>query len=233
MIWRLARWGSDGVLAPESLENFQDGESRSTTSDGSLLARLRQHLCSDESLAEQLKSGNADALAILFKRHGPLLFGIARRVLRNDAEAEDTVQQVFLDVFRSIHQFESEKGTFKAWLLLFAYHRSFNSRRSQIANRFFETDQLDDCVAALQQPAAGQSNTENSILAGQVLKTLEPRQRRTIELTYYEGLTADEVSIRTGESVRVVRHNLYRGLDKLRAAFHTQPICSKQREQTK
>jgi RNA polymerase sigma-70 factor (ECF subfamily) len=52
-----------------------------------------------------------------------------------------------------------------------------------------------------------------------VLVHLQPRQRRTIELIYYEGLTAEEVSIQTGETVRVVRHNLYRGLEKLRKSL--------------
>jgi RNA polymerase sigma-70 factor (ECF subfamily) len=57
------------------------------------------------------------------------------------------------------------------------------------------------------------------VLVEQILSHLQPRQRRTIELVYYEGLTADEVSLRTGETVRVVRHNLYRGLEKLRKAL--------------
>jgi RNA polymerase sigma-70 factor (ECF subfamily) len=50
------------------------------------------------------------------------------------------------------------------------------------------------------------------------LSSLQPRQRRTIKLVYYEGLTAEEISVRTGETVRVVRHNHYRGLEKLRRA---------------
>jgi RNA polymerase sigma-70 factor (ECF subfamily) len=151
-----------------------------------------------------------------------LAFAISRRVLRNDSEAEDAVQQIFLDVFRSIHQFDPEKGTFKTWLLMFAYHRTFNCRRSQIANRFFEIDPLEEEFSGLTRTPCGQSATENSVLVGQVLKSLQPRQRRTIELVYYEGLTAEEVSLKTGESVRVVRHNLYRGLDKLRKAFRVE-----------
>jgi RNA polymerase sigma-70 factor (ECF subfamily) len=62
------------------------------------------------------------------------------------------------------------------------------------------------------------SQAETAVLIEQVLTRLQPRQRRTIELVYYEGLTAEEISIRTGETVRVVRHNLYRGLEKLRKA---------------
>lgn len=110
---------------------------------------------------------------------------------------------------------------------MFTYHRTFNSRRSQIANKFFETDPLEDGLRDLQKQGSGHSATENRVLVGQVLKSLQPRQRRTIELIYYEGLTAEEVSVRTGESVRVVRHNLYRGLDKLRKVLCVERSCSK------
>ena len=188
----------------------------------SVLGQLRQRFLSDETLARDLQSGNADALTVLFERHASSIFGIARRVLRNEAEAEDAVQQIFLDVFRSIQQFDAEKGGFKTWLLLFAYHRIFNCRRSLAASRFFDTDPFDELLPAvfpLTEHSIGYSLPEMKLLVEQVLSTLQPRQRRTIELVYYEGLTAEEVSKRTGETVRVVRHNLYRGLEKLRKAF--------------
>ncbi len=161
-------------------------------------------------------------MTILFERHASSLFRIARRILRNEAEAEDAVQHIFLDVFRSIQQFDPEKGGFKTWFLLFAYHRIFNCRRSLTANRFFDTDPFDELLPAvvpLTERSLGYSLPEMSLLVEQVLRALQPRQRRTIELVYYEGLTAEEVSKRTGETVRVVRHNLYRGLEKLRKAF--------------
>ncbi|HZD51350.1 MAG TPA: sigma-70 family RNA polymerase sigma factor [Silvibacterium sp.] len=185
----------------------------------SLLGQLRRRFLSDEALAEHLQSGNADALTILFERHGPRFFGIARRILRNEAEAEDAVQQTFLDAFRSIHQFDPGKGAFKTWLLMFAYQRVFNSRRSLAAHRYLETDPFDELLPELfsgPRDTLGYSFAETSVLIEQVLGQLQPRQRRTIELVYYEGLTAEEVSARTGESVRVVRHNLYRGLERLR-----------------
>ena len=186
------------------------------------IGQLRQRFLSDEALARHLQSGNADALTVLFERHASSLFRIARRILRNEAEAEDAVQQTFLDVFRSIQKFDPEKGGFKTWLLLFAYQRISNCRRSLAANRFFDTDPFDELLPAvfpLTERSLGYSLPEISVLVEQVLRALQPRQRRTIELVYYEGLTAEEVSKRTGESVRVVRHNLYRGLEKLRNAF--------------
>jgi RNA polymerase sigma-70 factor (ECF subfamily) len=187
--------------------------------DASLFGQLRQRFWSDEELAGAMKDGNADALAVIFKRHSALVFAITRRILGNDAEAEDAVQQVFLDVFRAIGQFDPEKGSLKTWLLMFAYHRTFNRRRALRASRYFDTDSLDERGPELLCPderTPKYSNAERRILVEQALRSLSPRQRRTIELVYFGGLTADEVSARTGETVRVVRHNLYRGLEKLR-----------------
>jgi RNA polymerase sigma-70 factor (ECF subfamily) len=186
-----------------------------------LPAPLRQVL-SDERLARCLQNGDSDALTTLFERHSPLLFAIAKRILRNEAEAEDAVQQIFLDVFRSIQQFDPDKGEFKTWLLMFAYHRSFNRRRHLHATGFFCTDTLEEMllnVAPRGCRTATYPSIEASILIKQILGRLQDRQRRTIELIYYEGLTAEEVAVRTGETVRVVRHNLYRGLEKLRCAL--------------
>lgn len=221
---RIARFVLDSV--PVQSADFDDAYIAEVTPSGgivqpSLLSHLRLKFLSDEGLASLLRNGNADALTVLFERHSALLFGIARRILRNDAEAEDAVQQMFLDVFRSIRQFDAEKASFKSWLLMFAYQRAFNSRRTLIANRFFESDPIDGLPAALldrRDNAPGFSIAEAAVLISQVLRELQPRQRRTIELIYYEGLTANEVAAHTGETVRVVRHNLYRGLEKLREA---------------
>lgn len=230
MGWRTARLNLD-VLAVDAVSPFErEPVLPAPTSETSLLHLLKQRFCSDEELAEQLQSGETDALTILFRRHSAVLFGVARRILRNDADAEDAVQRIFLDVFRSIQQFDPDKGTFKTWLLMFAYHRTFNSRRSQIASKVFDTDQLDE---NLTEASLSCSGAENGILVDQVMKSLQPRQRRTIELIYYEGLTAEEVSIRTGESVRVVRHNLYRGMEKLRKLFRDRTIAMPRHKEDK
>jgi RNA polymerase sigma-70 factor, ECF subfamily len=188
-------------------------------STSSLFGLLRLKLKSDEDLMEQLQNGQADALTVLFNRHNALIFRIAHRVLRDAGEAEDAVQQVFLDLFRSNEQFDSKKGTFKTWLLMFAYHRTFNRRRHLSANRFYDSQAICETLPGLLEGASRPfpfSAVETAVLVQESLGHLHPRQRRTVELVYYEGLTAGEISVRTGESVRVVRHNLYRGLEKLR-----------------
>jgi len=177
---------------------------------------------SDTDLMDALRGGCNDALAVLFERHSALVFRIARAILRDDGEAEETVQRVFLDVFRAVSQFNSARGSFKTWLLQYAYHRTINRREHLQANHFYNREELDELTPAELFYGAGHlvclPPQEVACLVEQVLALLEPRQRKVIELTYFEGLTADEVAKATGNSASSVRNNLYRGLSKLRNA---------------
>jgi RNA polymerase sigma-70 factor, ECF subfamily len=200
-------------------EYAAESSARPPRTGTSFLGQLKLRFRSDENLMEDLQAGEADALTVLFHRHSPLVFGVAYRVLHDSGEAEEAVQQVFLDLFRSRQNFDPNKGTFKTWLLMFAYHRTFNRRRHLCAARFYDSHEIEAGIP--ESLEAGRrafpfSAPETAVLVQEGLALLQPRQRRTIELVYLEGLTAEEISLRTGESVRVVRHNLYRGLEKLR-----------------
>jgi RNA polymerase sigma-70 factor (ECF subfamily) len=176
----------------------------------------------DTDLMDALRRGCNDALAVLFERHSALVFRIARAILRDDGEAEETVQRVFLDVFRAVNQFNPARGSFKTWLLQYAYHRTINRREHLQANHFYNREELDELTPAELFYGAGHlvclPPQEVACLVEQVLALLEPRQRKVIELTYFEGLTAEEVAKATGNSASSVRNNLYRGLSKLRNA---------------
>lgn len=192
------------------------------TDGASLFDRVKLQFRSDEELGILLQAGQADALTVLFERHSALVFRIARGILRDAAEAEDAVQQVFMDVFRGIERFDPRKGTFKTWLLMFVYNRTLNRKRDLRSRGFYDSGSLEgelpEITRGVERPFA--FNTSETIcLVEEALKLIQPRQRRVIELVYYEGLTADEVAERTGESVRVVRHNLYRGLEKVRSVL--------------
>src|SRR6202158_6574071 len=103
---------------------------------------------SDADLMDALRMGCNDALAVLFERHSALVFRIAGAILHDDGEAEETVQRVFLDVFRAVNQFNPDRGSFKTWLLQYAYHRSINRRQHLQANRFYSRDELDELTPA-------------------------------------------------------------------------------------
>ena len=185
-----------------------------------LLSPSRLRTLTDEDLMQALRMGCNDALAVLFERHSALVFRIARAILHDDGEAEETVQRVFLDVFKAVNQFNPDRGTFKTWLLQYAYHRSIDRRQHLQSNRFYSRDELDDLMPAELFNGPGHllclPPQEVVCLVEQVLATLESRQRRVIELTYFEGLTAEEIAKKTGDTASSVRHNLYRGLAKMR-----------------
>jgi RNA polymerase sigma-70 factor (ECF subfamily) len=187
------------------------------------LSPSRLRTLTDEDLMTALRMGCNDALAVLFERHSPLVFRIARAILRDDGEAEETVQRVFLDVFKAVTQFNPDRGTFKTWLLQYAYHRSIDRRQHLQSNRFYNRDELDELMPAELFNGPGHllclPPQEVVCLVEQVLATLETRQRQVIELTYFVGLTAEEIAKKTGDSASSVRHNLYRGLAKLRTVL--------------
>jgi len=187
------------------------------------LSPSRLRTLADEDLMQALRMGCNDALAVLFERHSPLVFRIARAILHDAGEAEETVQKVFLDIFRAVNQFSPDRGTFKTWLLQYAYHRSIDRRQHLQSNRFYSRDELDDLMPAELFNGPGHllclPPQEVVCLVEQVLATLETRQRRVIELTYFVGLTAEEIAKKTGDSASSVRHNLYRGLAKLRTVL--------------
>jgi RNA polymerase sigma-70 factor, ECF subfamily len=188
--------------------------------DSAALADLR--ILNDEQLVVRLAGGLHDALTVLFERHSALVFRIARRMLRDNGEAEETVQQVFFDMYRAIKQFDPEKGVFKTWMLQFAFHRTFNRKQQLQSQHVFEWRDLDEVLPQLFSAtgrALQMSTPELVRLVQQLLSTLKPGQQQAIRLTFYEGLTAEEIAARTGESVTSVRHNLYRGLAKLRTTL--------------
>src|SRR5438309_11895331 len=76
----------------------------------------------DKDLVAQLLAGHHDALTVLFERYSGIVFGIARRMLKDDGEAEETVQQVFFDMYRALDRFDASKASYKTWLLQYAYH---------------------------------------------------------------------------------------------------------------
>ena len=182
--------------------------------------QLHLHKLDDLDLVIALRDGCHDALAILFERHSALVFHIARTIVKDQGEAEETVQQVFFDLYRAISQFKPERGTFRNWLLQFAYHRSINRRQHLLAKKFYNSEDL-DVVMRAESFGYGlgpqhMSPPETRRFIDQMLGTLSTKQRRVIELTYFGGFTAGEIAEKVGETAAVVRHDLYRGLSQLR-----------------
>jgi RNA polymerase sigma-70 factor, ECF subfamily len=174
---------------------------------------------SDEELARHVITGRHDALTVLFDRYHRLVFDVAVRIVRDSSEAEEVVQTVFLDAFRAMANFDPRKGILKVWLLQYAYHRALHRKRHLVSNHFYRWEDLEAAIEVGAGRALWGELPEAARLAEEMLGKLKPRQRKVLEMTYYEGLTAEEIAGQLGESAHVVRHDLRRGLIVLRAAF--------------
>lgn len=170
----------------------------------------------DEQLVGSLLSGEQDALTVLFDRYHKLVFSVAMRIVNDPGEAEEVVQTVFLDFFRGLASFDPQKGILKVWLLQYAYHRALNRRRHLAASRFYRWVDLDTAASEPLLSWNPGDVAEMAQLVDHLIGGLTPRRRQILELTYFDGLTADEIAVRLDTSVNIVRHELYRALEKLR-----------------
>ena len=178
----------------------------------------------DEGVVSELRAGNGDALAVLFDRYHRLVYSIAMKIVRDPSEAEDVMQIVFFEIYRSVAQFDPSKGSCKVWLLQYAYHRAINRRQQLNAKHYYNLASMEDAevaVAMKQSNFAGFTQPELKHLMVEGLASLNDTQKRVIELATYQGLSMIEISLKTGDSLVNVRHHYYRGLKKLRSFMST------------
>lgn len=183
----------------------------------------------DEELAASFLAGQQDALAVLFDRYHRLVYSVALRILRDSGEAEDVVQTVFLDISRAMANFDSARGTLKVWLMQYAYHRALHRKRHLQANRFYEWVELEGASADLRMTVSVDHAIEQRQLVSMWLGKLNADKRQILELSYCEGMTAEEIAARLERSVHAVRHDLYRALEYLRKAIAQQKEREEQR----
>jgi len=189
---------------------------------------------SDELLLSQVSNGTKDALGLLFRRHAHSVRNVAYRVLRNEAEADDLVQEVFLFIFRKAALFDGSQGAARSWIFQVAYHRAFDKRRYLNSRHFYTGRDLEETARCLADPRDELPFHEVSIegilgkqLAARFNARLTPEQRETLELFFFEGYALKEIAELTGRSVVNVRSHYYRGIERLRKFVLRENLGSK------
>jgi RNA polymerase sigma-70 factor, ECF subfamily len=180
----------------------------------------------DDDLMGHLQRGCHDALAVLFARYHRLVLSIALKIVHDPGEAEDVMQIVFLEIFRSAVQFDPAKGSTKVWILQYAYHRAISRKQHLNARSFYDQTDLEEVETRLPTSALALGRfTQHELkhLLQQGLATLSSSQKQVVELASYKGLSMEEISEKTGDSVSNVRHHYYRGLQKLRSFVGDKP----------
>ena len=170
---------------------------------------------SDEALVALAARSEQSALAELYDRYGRPAYGVALRVLRDDALAEDAVQDAFMTIWRTASRFVPEKGKASTWILTLVHRRAVDVVRREQRRRA-------DSLEAAPEPAGARGADEEAWLRLQrervqaALKELPDQQREALELAYYGGFTQTELAERLGQPVGTIKSRMFNGLARLR-----------------
>jgi len=177
----------------------------------------------DEALMAFLQTGNRDALAVLFRRYARLVRSVGRKILRDDGEAEDLVQELFLFINRKCGEYDSSRSSARSWIVQMSYYLALQRRRYLNCRGFYAAHDGNATEAQkdTRQAVAGYDQSVEGILGRngwqKIWKALSNDQRETLRLHFFEGYTLPEVSKKLGQPYGNVRNHYYRGLARLRS----------------
>jgi RNA polymerase sigma-70 factor (ECF subfamily) len=174
---------------------------------------------SDARLVTSIARYSEVALAEVYRRHGRAVYGLARRVLQDTAEAEDVTQEVFLRLWSEPDRFDPERGSLRSFLLAQAHGRAVDAVRSTISRRAREAREAARTARAEYDL---QHEAWDLALADQVeraMSELSDDERRAIELAYFDGRTYREVARVLEQPEGTVKSRIRSGMRRLRDAL--------------
>ena len=169
-------------------------------------------------LLRRIAAQDREALAELYDQLGAALFSTAVRILGDEQEAEEVMQDVFVQIWEKAAAFDAALGTPTSWVLRIARNRSIDRLRVR-QRRFRALDELESAVAA--QPAAqpapnGDLSGEELVGVRSAVKALPVEQRQAIEMAFFGGLSHGEISEALNEPLGTVKARIRRGMLKLK-----------------
>ncbi len=169
----------------------------------------------DDLLIVRVHERDQEAMGEIFDRYATMVYSVAMRVLKDPAQAEDVMQEIFLQVWNSPDRFAQGRGSLGAWLAVVARNRAIDLLRQRRP-----TEPCDDVVLASGTNLASEveRNTIMDKVRG-VLKNLPQEQQRSLDLAFFEGLTHSEIAARTGDPLGTVKTRIRSALASLRKAI--------------
>jgi len=170
---------------------------------------------SDEALVALAARSEQSALAELYDRFGRPAYGLALRILRDEALAEDAVQEAFLALWRTAARFVPERGKASTWILTLVHRRAVDIVRREERGRA-------DALEQAPEPQSRDTVDEEAWLrlrrerVQDALRKLPDQQREAIELAYYGGFTQSELAERLGQPLGTIKSRMFLGLTRLR-----------------
>jgi RNA polymerase sigma-70 factor (ECF subfamily) len=173
-------------------------------------------------LGQRIAAGDRKALEALYDSLAPIVYGLARSILRNPHDAEEVVTDTFVQVWRTAGAFDASRGSIEAWVIAICRSRALDRlrsarRRMKLHDR--EIHQIAERTTAEHAPDPSDAALAPVEMAGGVtaaLEALPPEQRRAIELAYLGGLTQSEISRRLEIPLGTVKTRIRTGMQTLR-----------------
>jgi RNA polymerase sigma-70 factor, ECF subfamily len=175
---------------------------------------------SDLALMQAIQAEDPDALAQLYDRYNGILKALILRVVHNEAEADDLLQEIFMEIWNQAKNFSAQKGKPLGWMVTLARRRAIDGLRKKQAYARAE-ERLQNEIE--QQPDAWVHNaTEEAIVLGdtrvlmrKVISGLPPAQQQAIDLAFFQGMSQREIAAKTNTPLGTVKTRLELGLKKI------------------
>lgn len=175
------------------------GNAEDASNDWSLLLRIRER---DEA-----------ALSELYDRYSGLVYSQAHRILRDAGAAEEVLQDLFYQVWRTAEKFDPSRGSLAGWLLVAARNRAISKLRSS-SGRFEEPEETGVALSA----SLESSSTQNLLLekVRTVMDSLPAAQREAVEFAYFEGMSHSEIAEKTGQPLGTIKTRIRSAMEMLK-----------------
>lgn len=162
-------------------------------------------------LLQRLATGDKSALSEMYDRYAGLVNGLALRIVRDVAEAEDVVQEVFLQIWRQADRYDPARGKPEAWLCTITRSRALDRLRRRTSRR----EEVEEAAP----PSSSTPRTDEALIVRQALGQLSDEQRYALELAYYQGLTQTEIAETLGEPLGTVKTRIRTAMIRLRTTL--------------
>ncbi|HEY6216714.1 MAG TPA: sigma-70 family RNA polymerase sigma factor [Pyrinomonadaceae bacterium] len=171
---------------------------------------------SDILLLKAIAARDEAALAQLYDRYRTILFGLLMRILNNREEAEDVLQEVFLQVWRKAADFDESRGRPFTWLVTLARSRGIDRLRTLASRERVAEAGAREVSEEISDAATDAFKSEQRGLVSDALAKLPDEQKRPIMLAYFDGLTQSEIATHLGSPLGTVKTRMRTGMIRLR-----------------
>jgi RNA polymerase sigma-70 factor, ECF subfamily len=178
---------------------------------------------SDEQLMASIQRRDVRALEALYDKHRVFAYALALRTVGNPSDAEDVVQEAFLNAWRAAETYRAERSNPRSWILSIVHHRSIDKLRGRQSR--VQAVGLEEGMNAPDSADVWREVSEN--LTGedvrQALQHLPNEQRETIELAYFQGYTHTQIAELMDVPLGTVKGRMRIGLHKLKSLLESSP----------